>query len=451
MDSLRAHVSGHLSDDLATLDRLVRHPSVAAQGRGLEEAAALVRTLFADAGAVRAEIVRHSGAAPVVLAEFAGRADRTLLFYNHYDVQPAEPLGEWTVPPFELTVRNGRLYGRGTTDNKGDLVTRLAALRALRETTGELPCRVLFLVEGEEEIGSVHFASYVTALQEQLQADGCIWEYGERDLQDRLHVIAGVKGICYVEVELTATARDLHSMWGAVIEGAGTRLAWVLAGLRDRSGRVRIPGFYDGVAEPGPDAVAAARAAPFEEGQLRMYAGTDRFIGGRSGEDAVKALLFEPTCTICGVETGYTGPGMKTVLPQRARAKIDFRLVPDQDPDVIVGLLRAHLDRTGFPECAIIPMGLERAFRTDLSDPFVRTVVDAVRMASGRETVLLPTSPGTGPMHALGHPLGVPIVSIGCGYWGSNPHAPDEHIRLGDFEETIVMIAQVLERFAQAS
>src|SRR3990170_6989504 len=164
MERFRAHVSAHLSQHLAVLDQLIRQPSVAAQGRGLEETAGLVRALFDRAGAARVEVLRHPGAPPVVVAEFAGQSDRTLLFYNHYDVQPAEPLNEWSVAPFELTNRNGRLYGRGVSDNKGDLVSRLAALQALRDINGGLPCRALFLVEGEEEISSVHFAEYVSAL-----------------------------------------------------------------------------------------------------------------------------------------------------------------------------------------------------------------------------------------------------------------------------------------------
>jgi acetylornithine deacetylase/succinyl-diaminopimelate desuccinylase-like protein len=449
MDALRAHTAAHLSEHFSVLDRLVRQPSVAAQGRGLEETAALVRSLFDDAGGT-AEIVRQPGAAPSVLAEFPGRSGRTLLFYDHYDVQPAEPLNEWTVPPFEVTVRDGRVYGRGTCDNKGDLVSRLAALRALRETAGGLPCRVLFLVEGEEEIGSVHFGAHVAALRDRLRADACVWEYGDRDPNERLHVIAGVKGICYVELELTATTRDLHSSMGAIVNGAATRLAWAVAGLRDADGRIRIPGFYDAVTPPTVAAKAAARAAPIDDRQFRAYAGTTEFIGGRTGEALVDAYLFEPTCTVCGFDAGYTGMGMKTVLPRRARAKIDFRLVPEQDPAEIIRLLRAHLDREGFGDCAITQLGGEHAFQTDLSHPFVQTVIESARAATGREIVLLPTSAGTGPMHVLGAPLGVPILSIGTGYWGGNAHAPDEHIRVSDFEETVVMMAHLLEGFARS-
>jgi acetylornithine deacetylase/succinyl-diaminopimelate desuccinylase-like protein len=447
MDSLRERVTAHLSETLRSLDRLIRRPSVAAQGLGIDEAASVVRSMLAEAGAARADIVRVPGAAPAVLADFDGRTDRTLLFYNHYDVQPPEPLEEWTAPPFELTARDGRLYGRGTGDNKGDLVTRIAAIRLLRDVNGGLPCRVRFLVEGEEEVGSPHIGAYVEAFRDRLAADACIWEYGDRDPDGRVHVIAGVKGICYVELELTATNQDLHSMWGAIIDGAGSRMAWLLAGLRSAGGRIKIPGFYDAVLPPTPAAAAAADVVPVDERFVRSYTGTS---DGPGTTGVMRRLLFDPTCTVCGIGTGYTGGGMKTVLPQRARAKVDFRLVPDQDPEEIVHRLRAHLDANGFSDCAITPMSRERAFQTDPAAPFVRVVIDAARAATGREVVLLPTSPGTGPMHAVGRPLGMPIVSIGAGYWGGNIHAPDEHVRADDFVETIEMIARLLERFAVA-
>jgi acetylornithine deacetylase/succinyl-diaminopimelate desuccinylase-like protein len=421
---------------------------VAAQGRGLEETAVVVRSLLADAGASRSDIVRVPDAAPAVLAEFDGRSDRTLLFYDHYDVQPAEPLAEWTAPPFELTQRDGRLYGRGTGDNKGDLITRIAAIRLLSDAHGGLPCRVRFLVEGEEEVGSPHIGAYADGFRDRLTADACIWEYGDRDPDGRVHVIAGMKGICYVELELTATNEDLHSMWGAIVEGAASRMSLLLAGLKDARGRILIPGFYGAVTPPSAEAAAAADAVPVDERFVRSYTGTSGHVEDRAG--IMRRLLFDPTCTVCGIDSGYAGSGMKTVLPQRARAKVDFRLVPDQDPAEIVRRLRAHLDANGFEDCAITPMSREHAFQTDLAAPFVQVVVDAARAATGREIVLLPTSPGTGPMYALGGALGMPLVSVGTGYWGGNIHAPDEHIRLDDFVETIHMIAHLIDRFAGA-
>lgn len=447
MSTLKAKVREHTAAALETLRTLVRQPSVAATGEGIGECAALVRRVFEDAGA-HVTVHARDGAAPAVLAEFAGASDRTLLYYNHYDVQPPEPLDEWTSPPFEPTAREGKLFARGVADNKGDLTTRLAAVRLLQEVHGRVPCRVKFFVEGEEEIGSIHFGEYVRDLAGALRADACIWEFGQRDINERLQINLGIKGICYVELEIVATSRDLHSSLGAIVDGAGTQMAWALASLKDpQTGRVLVDGFYDRVREPSARELEAARALPFDEVELKKQMGVDRFIGALTGFDALRQLLFQPTCTVCGIETGYTGPGSKTVLPRRARAKVDFRLVPDQDPHEIARLVAAHFERLGL-RVTVTLLGPERAYRTNPDDPFVALVASTAREATGREVTISPTSAGTGPMYDLGHTLRVPIVSVGGGYWGSRSHAPDENIRLTDFEETIFMMARVIERFA---
>lgn len=447
MPSLRDIAREHTDPALEVLRTLLRQPSVAATGEGVAACAALVRGAFEEAGAAVA--VHQAGdAAPIVIAEFPGEGERTLLFYDHYDVQPADPLGEWTSPPFEPVVRDGRLYARGVADNKGDLVTRLAAVRALKAAHGRLPCRVKFLVEGEEEIGSPNFGSYVKAHADALRSDACIWESGQRDLKERLQITTGIKGICYLDLELHATSRDLHSSLGAVVEGAGNRMAWALASLKDPStGRVLVDGFYDRVREPSAREIEATRKIPFDEPELKAHVGVDRFIGGATGFDAVMRLLYQPTCTVCGLDSGYTGEGSKTVLPRRARAKVDFRLVPDQDPHEIAALVEAHFRRLGI-EITTSLLGGERAYRTDLDDPFVSLVSEVAGEATGREVKLYPTSPGTGPMYDLGAALGVPVVSVGGSYWGSRAHAPDENIRLADFDETIYMVARIIERFA---
>jgi acetylornithine deacetylase/succinyl-diaminopimelate desuccinylase-like protein len=426
---------------------LIRQPSVAATGEGVAECAGLVRKAFEQAGAA-VQVRQVAGAAPLVIADFPGQSDRTLLFYNHYDVQPPDPLDEWDAPPFEPAVRDGLLYGRGVSDNKGDLTTRLAAIWALHKAHGRLPCRVKFLVEGEEEIGSVHFGRYVEQHRDALRADACIWEFGQRDIKERLVVTLGIKGICYLDVEIEATSRDLHSSLGAIVDGAATKLAWALASLKDpASGRVLVDGFYDRVRGPNERELEATRLVPFDEVELKQQLGVARFIGGVTGFDAQLQLLYQPTCTICGFESGYTGQGSKTVLPRLARAKVDFRLVPDQDPEEIKGLVQRHFERAGL-NVKMTLLGGERAYRTNLDDPFVGLVTGVAKTTTGRVVTVHPTSAGTGPMHDVGHTLGVPIVGIGGGYWGGRAHAPNENIRLADFQETIHLMARLIERFA---
>jgi acetylornithine deacetylase/succinyl-diaminopimelate desuccinylase-like protein len=447
MATLKEAARQQVDPALEMLRTLVRQPSVAATGEGIRECAAVVHAMCERVGA-RVEVHTQGDAAPLIIAEVPGASDRTLLFYDHYDVQPPEPLDEWISPPFEPTIRNGHLYGRGVTDNKGDLVTRLAAVQALQSVHGKLPCRVKFLIEGEEEVGSVHFGSFVQAHRDALRADACIWEFGQRDLKERLVVTLGVKGICYLDLELVATSRDLHSSLGAIVDGAATKMAWALASLKDpATGRVLVEGFYDRVRQPTPRELEATRLVPFDEEELKQSLGVARFIGGVTGAEAQMRLLYEPTCTVCGFESGYTGPGSKTVLPRRARAKVDFRLVPDQDPEEIRRLVARHFERAGF-DIQITLLGGERAYRTSLDDPFVGLVSSVAHEATGRTVVIHPTSAGTGPMHDVGHTLGVPIVGVGAGFWGGRAHAPNENIRLADFEETIYLMARIIERFA---
>ena len=449
MDPLQQFVRDRMEDALTDLRRLLRQPSVAASGEGITECAALVAAIFGEAGA-EVTVIRSAGAAPLVVAGFPGDGNRTLLFYDHYDVQPPDPLPEWTTPPFEPSIRDGKLYARGAADNKGDLTSRLWAVQALQAVRGGLPCRVKFVIEGEEEIGSVHFDHYVRENREALAGDACIWEFGERDMHERLNMVAGVKGICYLDLSLTTAARDLHSQYGAIVEGAAMRLIWALATLKDpATGRIRVPGFYDRVRPPTPEEEAAVRALPFDEEERKAHYGVQSWIGGKAAAAAQRDLYFSPTCTVCGFLSGYTGPGSKTVLPRRAIAKVDFRLVPDQDPEEITELVRRHFAAHGCGDIGIQLLGGERAYRSPLGDPFIRMVARVAGETTGREVLLKPTSGGTGPMYPVGTALGVPIISLGGSYWTSGAHAPNEHIRLADFEETIYMMARIIEAFAR--
>ena len=449
-NTLVARIDADMPQVIEDLRRLVRIPSVAAQRQGIPETVRAVSDVLRAAGG-RVTVLEHEGANPVIAAEFDGRSPRTLLFYDHYDVQPAEPLEEWTVPPFDVTQRDGKLYGRGVADNKGDFMTRIAAIRALRAVRGGLPCRVKFLIEGEEEIGSVHFGVITRAHVDLLKADACIWEYGERDAKERKHIVCGAKGICYLQLEAKTADVDLHSSLGAVFEGGAFRLVWALATFKDQAGRIQIPGHYDRVRKPTAAEEEAVRKIPADVVEdIRKQAGVSRLIGGVDGQDAVRQLLLTPTCTICGIWGGYTLEGSKTVLPKVARAKVDFRLVPDQDPHEVARNVRRHLDARGFQDIAVTVLGAEFPWRADPTDPFVGLVGDCCREATGREVLVFPTSSGTGPAFDVGPVLGVPIVSVGSGYWATRAHAPDENVRLGDFRETIVLMAYIMERFAAA-
>lgn len=433
---------------LEWLRRLCSIESVSAEGKGIAECVETIRTILTDLGA-EVNVLQLEDANPLIVGRFPGASEKTILFYDHYDVQPVDPVDAWSVSPFQGVERDGLFYARGAADNKGDIVTRLAAIDVLRRVYGALPCNVKFLIEGEEEEGSPNLGKYVERYADLLQADACIWETGSRDPSERIRVSLGLKGLAYINLRLQVAANDLHSGYGAVVEGAANRLVRALAGLRDAYGKILIPGFYDDIAVPGPELRKAVEAIPFEDDVLRERYHIDQFLRERTRTGALAVLLLEPTFTICGIESGYTGPGIKTVLPKAAEAKIEFRLVPDQDPHTIVERLRHHLQRNGFGDVQIELLAAERPYRTALDHPFVDLVTRVTAESTGREVVVYPNQPDSGPMYTVATALQVPVVSLGVAYWDSRMHAPDEHIRIQDFQETIQLIADILRAYSR--
>jgi acetylornithine deacetylase/succinyl-diaminopimelate desuccinylase-like protein len=337
-------------------------------------------------------------------------------------------------------------------DDKGHIVCRLAALDAVRAALGEYPCRVKFVIEGEEETSSAHLHSFVEANAEKLKADGCIWEFGGVDHEGTPSEYLGLRGICYVELTAETGTLDAHSgVGGTIFPNAAWRLTWALATLKGQDERVRIPGFYDDARPATPRDLELLAALPDSADYMLRQYGLKGFLKGMTGGvELRRAEVFEPSCTICGLTSGYQGPGSKTVLPARASAKVDFRLVPDQDPEDIVKKLRAHLDREGFGDIQIIYLGGERPARTDPDDPFVKIVVEAGRDAYGRDMLVHPMVGGSGPSYPFIHVLKVPVATAGVGYPGSRGHAPNENMRLADFKTGIRHTARILARFGEA-
>jgi len=243
------YLEQNLDRSLAELTRYATQPSIAAQKVGMDECARLVAEMLRARG-FTVEIVPSEGF-PVVVAERDGASDKTLLIYNHYDVQPAEPLELWTSPPFTPTRRDGRLYGRGVSDDKGHLTSRLHAIDAILDQSKKLPCRIKLVIEGEEEIGSPHMHEFVRRNRDRLKADACLWEFGYLDEREVPLQYAGLRGICYVELSVTTATRDVHSgIGGSIFPNAAWRLTWALASLKGKDERIRIPGFYDAVRPP---------------------------------------------------------------------------------------------------------------------------------------------------------------------------------------------------------
>jgi acetylornithine deacetylase/succinyl-diaminopimelate desuccinylase-like protein len=447
---LDREIEARLEQNLAELGRLVGQPSIAAQGSGMEPAAELVASMLRARG-FTVDFPRVSGF-PVVVAERAGRSERTLLIYNHYDVQPPEPLELWTSPPFEATRRGDRLVGRGVSDDKGHFVARLLAIDAILAVTGDLPCRVRWILEGEEEIGSPNLPAFVEEHADRLRGDGCIWEFGYVD-QDGVPLLhAGLRGICYVELSVETAKRDAHSgVGGSIFPNAAWRLTWALATLKGPDERIRIPGHYDTVRKPSARDRELMGAVPDRSAEMRELYGLRRFLRGLEGGVELRmAEVFEPTCTICGLDSGYQGAGSKTVLPARATAKVDFRLVPDQTPQEVLRNLRAHLDREGFEDVSIRFLGGNPAGRTDPDDPFLRLVAETARPVYGVPMRVVPMTGGSGPNESFIRFLGVPVATAGLGHSDTRAHAPDENLLVPLYHHHARHMARLIPAFAEA-
>jgi acetylornithine deacetylase/succinyl-diaminopimelate desuccinylase-like protein len=444
-----SYLQKNLDKSISELSKLVAQPSVGAQNLGMDECAEMTADLFRKRG-FETQLM-PSGGAQVVFAERKGIKDKTILFYCHYDVQPADPFELWETPPFEPNLRDGKLFGRGVSDDKGHIISRLFAIDALLAQLGELPCNIKFIVEGEEETGSVHLPDFISANKKLLAADACIWEFGGVDHEETPIQHLGLRGICYVELSVTTAQIDAHSgLGGSIFPNAAWRLIWALNSLKGKDEHIRIRGHYDNILPPTERDRQLMELLPETSDEYKTRYGVDHFINGLTdGVDLRIAEVFQPTCTICGLTSGYQGPGSKTVLPAQAFAKVDFRLVPNQVPEQILEQLRAHLDREGFQDVEIKYLGGGPAARTDPDDPFIKIVLDTAYPIYGVEMKIVPLSGGSGPNYPFVHDLGLPVATAGLGYPDSRVHAPNENIRLDLYLKHAQHMAYLIQEFSK--
>jgi len=439
-------VESNSQRSVGELVRLCSQPSISATKEGLEECAELVEEMMRSSG-LKVKTFRVDESAPFIMGEAASkRSDgHTLLFYNHYDVQPAEPLEEWEGEPFSPRVKDGRIVARGVADNKGSLVARLEAVRILTDEMGDLPMNIRFLVEGEEEVGSVHFNKFVEKNTKLLRSDGCLWEGGEKDVEGRPTIYLGMKGILYLELQVETGTLDLHSMWAPVAPNPAWRLAWLLNSMKGTDEKIGIEGFYDDVKAPSEEELKLLERIPLDREKQKIALGLKGFLKDYSNLEFLQNLYFNPTCTICGFDSGYKGQGSKTVNPCKAIAKLDFRLVPNQRSDDILTNVKAHLARYGFGDVKVVKYGSAEPCRTSPNTLLVRALVEAGRSVYSNNMVVEPNSPGSGPMSVVVEKMGIPIASGECvAHAASRYHAPNENIFVQDFIEGVKHIASTL-------
>jgi len=437
----------HLVSDL---QMLIRQPSVSAKNEGIEECAKLVKKLLIKSG-IKSEILRlKKNVAPIVYGEIKSKSNpsKTLLFYNHYDVQPAEPFELWDDPPFSGKVKGNKVFGRGSADDKGELITRIKAVDAYLKTTGDVPCNIKFVIEGEEETGSAHIDDYLKKYQKKFSCDGVIWEFGYVDSQDRPIVGLGMKGLLFVELSVTESIRDAHSSLAVLIKNPAWRLIEALKTLRDKDGHIIIKDWYKDVIPFSKKDLDIISKEPFDESSFKKEFGIKSFVGNMRGMDAKKALVGGATCNIAGFVSGYTGDGAKTVLPGKALVKIDFRLVPNMDPKKQILRLKSHLKSKGFADINVKVFHGEAAARTNPSDPFVTKVKEAADESYGK-SILNVSNAGTGPMFSFVNILKAPCISVGSTYMFSRIHSPNEFARIDLLRKTTKCICLIMEKFGK--
>ncbi len=427
--------------------RLASQPSVSARKEGIAECAAIVKSMTEEIGA-KAQVLQLPGAAPLVYGEMrSSRSSKTILFYNHYDVQPEVPLELWKSPPFKPEVRDGRLYGRGVSDDKGELVSRLKLIESYVKVNGEPPCNVKFCFEGEEEVGSPNLEEYVKGNSDLFKSDAVIWEYGKIFSDGRPVVSLGVKGMIYLELIVRSLSQDAHSMYAAALPSAAWRLVRLLNLIKDPHERILIPGWYDEVQDLEEDELKLLEGQPSGAGELLKTYGSGQFAGGMSLEQAKKSLVARPTANIAGVWAGYTGEGSKTVLPAEARCKIDFRLVPNQDPDKLYARFVSFLEANGYGDVEIVREHAEPAARTSYKSELAQAAIRGAKEVFQKDPSIEISSPGTGPLYVFTQRYGVAGLDIGISPVDSALHSPNENIRLDFLERGMLWLGRTLENY----
>ena len=441
-----ARIRGELFD-------LLRIPSVSARS---EHKADMIRT----AEWVRDSLkslgfetgIHQTKGHPIVVGEWRKAAGApTVLIYGHYDVQPPEPLELWTSPPFEPTIRDGKIFARGSVDDKGQFFLHIKAVEAHLRTRGKLPVNIVFLIEGEEEIGSENLADFVKAKRDLLKADAVVISDSTMYAEGQPSILSSLRGLAYFEINVQGPAGDLHSgMYGGAVVNPATALAKIIATFHDENGRVAIDGFYDSVREWEPEIREQMRELPADDASFLKEVGAPA-LGGEKGYTTLERLWTRPTCEVNGLLSGYTGEGAKTVLPAHAMAKVSCRLVPDQMPQDIERLVKAHVARVAPKGVTVTCEHLHggRAWKAKLNGPIFDAARIALESAFGKAPVITGEGGSIPVVSDFEQILGAPVLLVGFGLPGENAHAPDEWISEENFRLGMRAMAEMWDEYAK--
>lgn len=456
MTSAFEHASNHLQQSIDELNQLLRIPSVSAlpvHASDVRAAAEASAQALRNAGMESVHLAEREGGNPVVRGDWLGApaGAPTLLLYGHYDVQPPDPIDEWKSPPFEPQVRDGRIYARGSSDNKGQFFAIIKGLEAAMAAHGSLPVNVKWTIEGEEEISGRTLFKYLEEHREELRADAVFVADNNFPRAGLPAVLTGLRGLVYTEVEVRGAAADLHSgTYGGGAPNPMNALAWIIAGLKDTGGHVTIPGFYDRVVDPTPAEMESWRRLGIdEEALLRDEIGSDAFFGEKE-YSLLHRLYARPTLDVHGIRGGFTGEGSKTVIPARAMAKVSMRLVPAQDPHEVFEAFRKRVAELATPgvRVNVRALSIDQPVSAPVDGRGVQAAARAFKRAFQTEPVFVRMGGSIPVMAAFQEHLGVELIASGFGLPDDRLHSPNEKLDISQFEGGIKTTAALLEELA---
>ncbi|MBU1206562.1 MAG: M20/M25/M40 family metallo-hydrolase [Proteobacteria bacterium] len=450
MDKVFQYIDQNLNRFIDELFVLLRQPSISARWEGVVECSRLLTGIMEKIG-IKPRILPMGGErnSPLIYGEILNpEAKRTLLIYGHFDVQPPEPLEAWDSPPFQPTIRNGRIYGRGSADNKGQFFAHFKAIESVLKVNGKLPINVKFLLDPEEEVGSPSLNGFCRENKSLFAADMALNSDGPMDTSGRPRLSFGNRGVLYVEVKARGANQDLHSgNFGGPIPNPAWRVVEFLSSLRRPDGTVAIEGFYDNIVPPTAKEREMMAQMPFDEKKFMEKYGLKKFAPP-DDLSYMEKLMFRPTLNIAGFTSGYGGPGSKTVLPCLATLKMDMRLVVNQDPEDIFQKFMKHVKKHGFEDLDVTMVHYYYPSRTSVDNPMAPKFVEAIRQGFQKEPVLIPAGGGSFPGAAIRNILNIPILSVPYGNADENNHAPNENLAIDCFKNGIRTTAALFYQLA---
>jgi acetylornithine deacetylase/succinyl-diaminopimelate desuccinylase-like protein len=450
MDKVFAYIDQNLNRFIDELFVLLRQPSISARWEGVVECSRLLAGIMEKIG-IKPRILPMGGKhnPPLIYGEILNpEAKRTLLIYGHFDVQPPEPLDAWDSPPFQPTIRDGRIYGRGSADNKGQFFAHFKAIESVLKVNGRLPVNVKFLLDPEEEVGSPSLNAFCRENKSLFAADMALNSDGPMDTSGRPRLSFGNRGVLYVEVKARGANQDLHSgNFGGPVPNPAWRVVEFLSSLRKPDGTVAVEGFYDNIVPPTAKEREMMAQMPFDEKKFMEKYGLKKFAPP-DDLSFMEKLMFRPTLNIAGFTSGYGGAGSKTVLPSLATLKMDMRMVVNQDPEDLFQKFTRHIKKHGFEDLDVTMVHYYYPSRTSVDHPMAPKFVEAIRQGFQKEPVLIPAGGGSFPGAAIRNILSIPILSVPYGNADENNHAPNENLAIDCFKNGIRTTAALFYQLA---